>query len=149
MNNTKSKGNRYSQEDKDRLVIEITDNIAEGSDILRACKHRELSRSTYMKWLTESDDYARTHARAMECKADVIFEEILAIADSTENDLIIDADGNSVTNHNVIQRDRLRVDARKWIAAKMNPNKYGNKVDVTSGGDKLQMPFLSIDPLSD
>jgi transposase-like protein len=144
-----SKGNRYSKEDKDRLVIEISDNIAIGSSICKACKHIQVSRSTYMKWLTESDDYARTHARAMEGRADFIFDEILTIADNIGEDIIIDSDGNEIVNHNVIQRDRLRVDARKWVAAKMNPNKYGNKVDVTSGGEKLQTQFLSIDPLSD
>jgi hypothetical protein len=28
------------------------------------------------------------------------------------------------------------VDARKWVAAKLKPKKYGDKIDVTSGGEK-------------
>ena len=56
-------------------------------------------------------------------------------------------DGKVVTNHNVIQRDRLRVDARKWALSKMNPKKYGDKVDVTSGGEKINNsnPYLTPD----
>ena len=44
-----------------------------------------------------------------------------------KDDVIINEEGNPITNHNVIQRDRLRVDARKWALSKMNPKKYGDK----------------------
>jgi len=36
-----------------------------------------------------------------------------------------------------MQRSRLRVDVRKWALSKMNPKKYGDKVDHTTGGEKL------------
>ena len=35
----------------------------------------------------------------------------------------------------MIARSRLRVDARKWVAAKLAPRKYGEKVALTGGAD--------------
>jgi hypothetical protein len=35
----------------------------------------------------------------------------------------------------------MRVDARKWIAAKLKPRKYGDKIDHTTGGEKLPGGF--------
>ena len=96
-----------------------------------------------MVWLSRSEDYARAHANAMASRADVIFEEILEIADNTEDDIITNSDGNKVTNHNVIQRDRLRVDTRKWIAAKMNPKKYSDKQFIETK-DLTEKPITSI-----
>ena len=31
-------------------------------------------------------------------------------------------------------RDRLRVDTRKWVASKMKPKKYGDKVELSGPG---------------
>ena len=31
----------------------------------------------------------------------------------------------------MIARSRLRVDARKWLAGKMNAKRYGDKIDAT------------------
>jgi hypothetical protein len=46
--------------------------------------------------------------------------------------------GEEQINHNVIQRNKLQIDARKWMLGKMQPKKYGDKLDVTTDGDKLQ-----------
>jgi hypothetical protein len=43
-----------------------------------------------------------------------------------------------VVNTEHIQRSRLRVDARKWIASKLKPKKYGDKMDVTSDGKAIK-----------
>ena len=54
---------------------------------------------------------------------------------------IIDKDGNEVVNHNVIQRDRLRVDTRKWYLSKLNPKKYSDKIQVDTSEFKEQPLF--------
>lgn len=79
--------------------------------------------STIFKWLASNEEFAEQYARAKEAQADAMADEIVDIADGDNG-----ADP---------QRDRLRVDARKWVAAKLKPKKYGDKLDVTSGGEKL------------
>ena len=38
----------------------------------------------------------------------------------------------------MIEHRRLQVDVRKWMAGKLAPKKYGDKLDVTSAGEKIQ-----------
>lgn len=129
----------YTEEEKKTFIEDVIILITQGLSIAKACKEVGIATSSYMLWLSRSEHYARDHSNAMQSRADVIFEEIIEIADSTENDIITDNDGKQVTNHNVIQRDRLRVDARKWVAAKMNPKKYSDKysVDHTTKGKSI------------
>lgn len=134
----------YTNKEKDKVITDVSDFISDGMPIYKACLKAGISKKTYLKWISESDQYARLHSFAMQDRADAIFEEILNIADATKDDVIEDDNGNKIINHNVIQRDRLRVDSRKWIAGKLNPKKYGDKVDVTSGGDKIQSAPTSI-----
>jgi hypothetical protein len=92
----------------------------------------DVPRSTMTKWL-QSDANAVLYACAREAQADKMAEDILAIADDGKSDTYTDADGNIKTDQDVIGRSRLRVDARKWLAAKMAPKKYGDKLqqDIT------------------
>ena len=47
-------------------------------------------------------------------------------------------DGREVIDQAVVNRDRLRVDSRKWLLSKMNPKKFGEKIDMTSDNKALQ-----------
>ena len=87
--------------------------------------------------MSEDKKLAENYARAMQLRQDALFDEIIEIADSQENDVSIDADGNAIINHNIVQRNKLQIDARKWSLAKMNPRKYGDKIDVVSDGEKI------------
>jgi hypothetical protein len=81
------------------------------------------------RWLAANEDFRQQYARAREAQADFMAEEILQIADDGRNDTYQTDDGEFV-NHDVIARSRLRVDARKWLAAKMAPKKYGDKIGI-------------------
>jgi hypothetical protein len=79
------------------------------------------------------------YARAREIQADYLADQIIEISDETHSDKSFNEDGYEVTNHEVIARSRLRVDARKWKASKLYPKKYADRVDtdLTSGGQKI------------
>ena len=49
------------------------------------------------------------------------------IADDTSKD-------NGFAGSVVVARSRLRIDARKWLASKLAPKKYGDKIDATLQG---------------
>ena len=40
---------------------------------------------------------------------------------------------------------RIRIDTRKWLLSKLMPKTYGDKLDVTSGGEALATPPHLID----
>lgn len=139
----------YSEEEKNEILSNIFLQIKlKGYSVRKIFKEDnndkpEISRNTFHDWLSDDKEMADQYARACEERADGIFEEILDIVDCEDNDVTeIDIDGILVTrvNHDVIQRDRLRVDARKWILSKMNPKKYGDKIDHTSNGETITTP---------
>ena len=125
------------------LFKSILSDIEQGSSLRSALKkHKPISSQTFTKWLDNDEKMAKRYARATEKRAEAIFEDILNIADENLKDTYIDAEGIERTDHDVIQRARLRVDARKWVLAKMHPTKYGDRLDVTSGNKALAVPAI-------
>ena len=116
-----------SEEDKKKIVDTICESIEQGKS-LRDATIGLIPRNTFYQWIDSDKIKANQYARACEERADLVFEEILSIADDQEDDVGYDNEGNEITNHNVIQRARLRVDSRKWMLGKMNPKKYGDKI---------------------
>ena len=99
------------------------------------------SSSTFYQWLELDEDKSKRYVRACEDRELLIFDEILDIADKQGED-IITTDVGDIINHNVINRNRLQIDTRKWMLGKLNPKKYGDKTDITSGGEKIQRNII-------
>lgn len=94
--------------------------------------------ATVYEWLLAKPDFAEQYARARDEQADTLADEIVAIADETpELDPIYSKDGEliEIKLHSAyIQWQKNRVDARKWVASKLKPKKYGDRQIVA--GDK-------------
>jgi hypothetical protein len=90
--------------------------------------------STVYLWMAKHKEFSESYARAREDQADTLADQILEIADDGRNDTYTDDEGKEFVNHDVINRSRLRVDARKWVAAKLKPKKYGDKVTTEHTG---------------
>ena len=118
----------YTEKEINQKFDEILNEIAAGSPAYKAMKGR-LAPSTFYEILEGDADKAKRYARACAQRADLIFEETLEIADETEQD-IIDVEGKKVENNKLVQRDKLRVETRKWFLAKLHPKKYGDKTEV-------------------
>jgi hypothetical protein len=106
---------------------------------------------TFYKWIDDDELKAKRYARACEARADLIFEEIIEIADDGTNDYMIkiSKSGEEFEGLNTehVQRSKLRIDARKFMVAKMNPKKYGEKLDVTTNDEGLndRPQFIFVD----
>lgn len=127
----------YTQEEINEKFDLILRDIEENGLSLRKalCGMNMPSSKTFYEWLESDEEKRKRYARACEARADIIFEEILDIADKQGEDVIgEDQHGNQIINHNVISRNRLQVETRKWVLSKMNPKKYGDKVDLNHGG---------------
>lgn len=137
----------YTEKEIEDKFSEVLRNIEAGKSIVKACEG-VIGKTKFYELIDEDGKKAERYARACAFRQEYLFEQILEIADTSDND-IVEVDGEKKVNHENIQRDRLRVDARKWALAKMNPKKYGDKVDYTSGGEKINMPIFNIDPLDE
>lgn len=89
---------------------------------------------TIRLWLLTRDEFVPLYARAREAQMEQMGAELLEIADDGSNDTYKDDEGNERTDHDVINRSRLRVDTRKWLMSKLAPKKYGDKLDLNHGG---------------
>lgn len=129
--------NKYSIE----IAKDICEKTAVSSKSLKTiCEELDIRVRTVLDWLHENAEFSQMYARAKGEQADLLAEEIIDIADDGSNDFMTIQKGDkeyNVENREVTNRSRLRVDARKWIASKLKPKKYGDKLDLTSLGDKL------------
>lgn len=114
------------------LFDRICERIADGESLRAICADEDMpDKSSVMRWLNEREELQDQYARAREIQADALFDDILDIADNGVNDWIeANADEPEKYNGDNVQRSRLRIDARKWMAGKLRPKKYGEKLDV-------------------
>jgi len=118
----------------DELFLEICERMVGGQSVRTICKDDHMPTiSGFMKFLSTNPEKVDQYTRAMQMRADAMFEEILDIADDGTNDFMLrnaDDPMSIVLNGEHIQRSRLRVDSRKWALGRMNPKKYGEKTFI-------------------
>lgn len=103
---------------------EILGRIMRGDSIATICGDDRddftPGETTFYKRLASDADFAKRYAQAREAQAHREFDEIVSIADKARPDDVAVA--------------RLRIDARKWRAAKLMPKVYGDKQAVELTG---------------
>lgn len=117
------------------LCERILDAIADGKSLRESCAKEKLAPGNWINWINNDKQLLERYAHAREVRAELLFDEILDIADEVSSDTIIDDNGNEKSNSEWIARSRLRVDARKWALSKMLPKKYGDKLEVDNKGE--------------
>jgi len=126
----------YSAEEIASHKATICDRISNGESLRQICDSEEMpAASTVFLWLQADIAFSEQYARAREAQADAIFDEILLIADDGRNDWMErkNADGENIgwqENGEAMRRSQLRIDARKWMAGKLQPKKYSDKLQV-------------------
>lgn len=118
------------------IADKICERLADGESLRQICADDAMpSRSAVFKWLGKHPEFADQYARAREEQAETLADEIVGIADETEvraqgedGEVVLSLDPTAIA------RNRLRVDARKWVAAKLKPKKYGDKVQTELTG---------------
>ena len=139
MSDKKKTRNNYSDQDKQNILSIVCDQMASGKSVRAIFRDEELketlpSRSKFREWIDKNEDFRAQYMRACEEREEYIFDDILSIADETTNDhsIVEISEGVEVSrvNNEAIQRSRLRIDARKWHLSKVNPKKYGDKIEI-------------------
>ena len=119
----------------EEIADEICDSLAEGKSMVEICRADHMPNpSTVYRWLEANEAFRNRYARAREDQADTLADEIIDIADDAQNDWMErqgdDASIGWQVNGEHVQRSKLRIESRKWIAAKLKPKKYGERVEL-------------------
>lgn len=137
----------WIEELKQTTFNSIIERVSQGESIRsildKADRKEYPSNRVFLEWVAENDIFSKQYTRAMEERTDKLFEELLIIADDQENDVTVKPDGTEYVNHNIINRNKLQIDTRKWVLSRMNPKKYGDKVENTNTNINLDTESIS------
>jgi len=108
------------------LAARLCERLGAGEPLSLICREPGMPSATaVLAWLADPRraDFQAALARAREARADALVDEILSIADDA-------------TGAEQVQRSKLRVDTRRWLAAKLAPAKYGeaSSLEITGPG---------------
>ena len=114
----------------------ILEQLQDGMSLVEICSADGMpSRGAVQWWVTtDHDGFASRYARARETGIALLEDELLSIADDGRNDTYM-VDGEERTNHDVVNRSRLRLDARKWLLSKRMPKVFGDRLDLNHSGE--------------
>lgn len=88
---------------------------------------------TVRRWYTEHPEFASAYARAKEAGIDALVDETLDIADDGSNDWLQTEKGPQLDGEHV-QRSKIRIETRRWLAERMAPKKYGLRTATEISG---------------
>jgi hypothetical protein len=127
--------------ERDKVFLDIIQQIELGRSLKNILDDESslIDRSTFYRWLNDNPERIELYKRATEIRADNIFDDMLELADDGSKDYYYDVNGNRQQSMVAVNRSRLQLDTRKWVLGRMNPKKYSEKLDITSGGDKLKI----------
>lgn len=123
------------------LGKEICEAIASsGSGLPTLCNKNPHwpNRSSIFLWLRKYPEFSDRYHQAKKDQVSALVDDILEISDDSSQDDKINEDGNVSFNSEWAARSRLRVDTRKWIAAKLVPRLYGDNMLARELADEME-----------
>ena len=107
--------------DRADIIERICEMLAAGQSMAQICRRKDMpAESTVYKWLAEGGAFSERYARAREQQADLYADEIIEMADACEPEAA------------AVAKAKARIDARKWLAARLAPKKYGDRVGLSA-----------------
>jgi len=121
---------KYTPELADRICRAIATST---KSLKQICASNEgfPCRETIYDWCWDYEEFSNKYDQAKRHQANLLAEEVVTIADDDYDDMIQGEHG-MIPNSARVQRHKLRVDSRKWIACKLLPKVYGEKQHVES-----------------
>ena len=138
MERAKTAQDKYSYEGKLRRLgshnIDYTirevwpkmlEHITEGKSLMSATKEAKMSYATAMYQLRNNPELQSKYREAIAERGDYLADELVDLSDEMPP-----ADLDPQLINAWVNRQRLRIDARKWTASKLRPKQWGDKIDV-------------------
>jgi hypothetical protein len=113
------------------LATEICRRVSLGETLTVVCKSLGVDPATVRDWVVgDRDGFAQVHARARRSQVEAWSDELLAIAD----------DNTLEPNDR-----RVRLDVRKWLMARLNPARYGDRVQLAGDPENPVRHVVDLD----
>lgn len=103
------------------MVDRICNELMAGKSLIKICEAEDMPhRVTVINWLGMYQDFATRYSKARESQADYMDDLILDTANASDPESA--------------PADRVKIDAYKWRAARLQPKKYGDRVHKELSG---------------
>jgi hypothetical protein len=120
--------------DKLKRFDAVLASICGGMSLRKSLIENELTKDIFYLMCDKDEEKAERYVRASKERHDFLFDEIISIADDASDDEItfVGKSGKDVTimNKEFVARSNLKIEARKWALSKMDPKKYGDKIEI-------------------
>lgn len=116
---------KKGSEDRAKISSKVLSGMSSGLSCFKACKAAGVPHSTFLSWVDQDRELADRYARAREDLIEHIATETIDIADAP-----VGSNDNGSTDSGAVQKQRLQVDTRKWLLARLAPKKYGDKLEL-------------------
>jgi hypothetical protein len=129
-----------SSEDRRAIALEVCQRVANGEYLSAVCKSSPRFPTAQCFWCWRNDDpiIFAAYADAQEARAERLADEIVEVADEKPNHFV-DEKGRERIDPGSVAHQKLRVDTRRWVAAKLLPKRYGEYLDI---GGKLGIEII-------
>ena len=125
--------------DKQQKITEVLTQMREGKSLRQASQMAGVARQTFLDWVDKDPELSGQYAQARADMIDCLADEIIEIADE---ELIPTGDGK--IDSAMVQKQKLRMEGRKWSLSKMAPKKYGDKLEL-SGDEQAPVSIQRIE----
>ncbi|KKB61539.1 hypothetical protein WM40_22630 [Robbsia andropogonis] len=103
----------------DEIVDAILLRISDGESLRTICKTRGMPhRVTFLRWVNDDEKLQKLYTDALKWREQIYFDDLIGIADECKDPA----------------KARVMSDNRKWVLARMNPKKYGDKMTQELSG---------------
>jgi hypothetical protein len=105
--------------------------IRQGKSLSEYCRQAGMGIETPYRWMRTYPEFRERYTSAQEDRADTLADQLLAVVDDLPQDATMEQ----------VQIAKLRLEARKWIASKLRPTKWGDKqtIEHTGGGISINI----------
>ena len=118
-----------------KLWPEILREIGNGASLIKAInKPGYPTYDSVQKYMRAHPDIKRLYEEAVEIRADHLAESLIDISDETPPEGL---DGPQLSAW--INQMKIRIDTRKWTAAKLRPKQWGERMDVNVTQTKISI----------
>lgn len=124
-------------------VKSVLASLEAGESLRAAAKKAGMPASTFLLWVEKDDDLAERYARSRATGAEIEFDRLREIVEEKPP-----VGEKGQVDSGWVQWKRMQVDTFKWQLAKKRPERYGDRLDLTSQGKQIGLN-ISIDMSSE
>lgn len=147
---------KYTDDQRLYTFQRICDDVANGVLITTALEQNGVvSFSTFQYWLNQHQDLKELWQDTQRMRETFLFEEMIRVAYSDSPKTIKKFNRDKELIETIVKDSaedrRLKINTLKWALSKMNPNKYGERIQIEPDNRRqiTSIQILGIDELTD